>query len=105
MKLFVPILSKEKSNYQDIDHHCPSYSICSGMYPRCLYTPLYLCSYADPLGIRRYLKYIVFALEIKPCVKRTQHCWPTTPDIVGCYMLRAFACCCVLLGVVAQIKV
>ena len=35
-----------------------------------------------------------------PC-KRTQHCWPTTPNIVGCYMLRPFAhpvaCCCVLL--------
>ena len=40
-----------------------------------------------------------------PC-KRTQHCRPTTPDIVGCYMLRAFAhpiaCFCVLLRVVAQ---
>ena len=35
-----------------------------------------------------------------PC-KRTQHCWPTTPNIVECYMLRPFAhpvavvaCCC-----------
>ena len=39
-----------------------------------------------------------------PPHKRTQHCWPTTPNIVGCYMLRPFAhhvpCCCVLLGVV-----
>ena len=30
--------------------------------------------------------------------KRTQHCWSTTPNIVGCYMLRPFAhpvaCCC-----------
>ena len=94
MKLFVQILPKEKSNYQDIDHHCPSYGICSGVYPRCLYTPLYLCSYADPLCIRRYLKYIVFALEIKP--RANGH------NIVGCYMLRAFACFCVLLGVVAQ---
>ena len=41
--------------------------------------------------------------------KRTQHCWPTTPNIVGCYMLRPFhsllhvvICCCVLLGVVAK---
>ena len=25
-----------------------------------------------------------------PC-KRTQHCWPTTPNFVGCYMLRPFA--------------
>ena len=23
--------------------------------------------------------------------KRTQYCWPTTPNIVGCYMLRPFA--------------
>ena len=38
--------------------------------------------------------------------KRTQHCWPTTPNIVGCYMLRPFAhpvgCCWMLLRVVAQ---
>ena len=35
-----------------------------------------------------------------PC-KRTQHCWPTTLNIVGCYTLRPFAhpvaCCYVLL--------
>ena len=96
MKLFVQILSKEKSNYQDIDHHCPSYSICSGMYLRCLYTPLYLCSYADPLGIRRYLKYIVFALEIKPCVNghnivRQQR--PTLLDVTCCVRLNVVACC------------
>ena len=40
-----------------------------------------------------------------PC-KRTQHCWPTTPNIVGCYMLRPFAhpvaCCWMLSRVVAQ---
>ena len=40
-----------------------------------------------------------------PC-NLTQHCWLTTPNIVACYMLRPFphavACCCVLLGVVAQ---
>ena len=34
--------------------------------------------------------------------KRTQNCWPTTPNIVRCYMFRSFAypvaCCCVLLG-------
>ena len=38
--------------------------------------------------------------------KRTQHCWPTTPNIVGCYMLCSFAhpvaCCWVLLRVVAR---
>ena len=49
-----------------------------------------------------------FQLEISskaPC-KRTQHCWPTNPNIVGCYMLRPFvhpvACCWMLLRVVAQ---
>ena len=40
--------------------------------------------------------YLIFILLI-PC-KRTQHCWPTTPNIVGCYMSRLFAltvaCCC-----------
>ena len=44
-----------------------------------------------------------------PC-KRTQHCWPTTPNIVRCYMLRPFAhpvahpvaCCWMLLRVVVQ---
>ena len=38
--------------------------------------------------------------------KRKQHVWLTIPNIFGCYMLRPFAhpvaCCCVLLGVVAQ---
>ena len=33
--------------------------------------------------------------------KRTQHCWPTTSNTVGCYMLRPFAhlvaCCWELL--------
>ena len=42
----------------------------------------------------------------KAACKRTQHCWPTTPNIVGCYMLRPFAhpvaCCWMLLRVVAQ---
>ena len=41
-----------------------------------------------------------------PC-KRTQHCWPTTLNIVGCYMSRPFAhpvaCCCVFLGVVGSV--
>ena len=42
----------------------------------------------------------------KTACKRTQHCWPTTPSIVGCYMLRPFAhpvaCCWMLLRDVAQ---
>ena len=42
----------------------------------------------------------------KAACKRTQHCWPTTPNIVACYILRPFAhpvaCCWMLLRVVAQ---
>jgi len=42
----------------------------------------------------------------KAACKRTQHCWPTSPNIVGCYMLRPFArpvaCCWMLLRVIAQ---
>ena len=38
--------------------------------------------------------------------KGAQLCWPTTPNIVGCYMMCPFAypvaCCCVFLGVGAQ---
>ena len=48
---------------------------------------------------------VVFSLRKATC-KRTQHCWPATRNIVGCYVLRPFAhavaCCCVLLGAVAQ---
>ena len=44
--------------------------------------------------------------EREALCKRTQHCWPTSPNIVGCYMLRPFAhpvaCCWMLLRVVAQ---
>ena len=40
-----------------------------------------------------------------PC-KRTQHCWPATPNNLGCHMLRPFAhpvpCCWMLFRVVAQ---
>ena len=39
-------------------------------------------------------------------VQTIEHRWSTTHNIFGCYMLRPFAhpvaCCCVLLGVVAQ---
>ena len=44
--------------------------------------------------------------DSKAACKRTQHCWPTTPNIVACYMLRPLvhpvACCWMLLRVVAQ---
>ena len=50
------------------------------------------------------LKLINVARKV-PC-KRTQHFWPTTPKIVGCYMLRPFAhlfaCCLMLLRVAAH---
>ena len=43
---------------------------------------------------------IMFCGTYAPC-KRTQHGWPTTPNLVGCYMLRPFAhpvaCCWMLL--------
>ena len=42
--------------------------------------------------------------DSKAACKRTQHCWPTTPNII-CWMLHvASACtpCCTLLDVVAQ---
>ena len=45
-------------------------------------------------------------LQIKAPCKRTRHYWPTTTNIVGCYMLRPFAhpvaCCWMLLRVVVQ---
>ena len=54
----------------------------------------------------RILIYRAWAiLSAKAPCKRTQHCWPTTPSTVGCYMLRPFAhpvvCCWMLLRVVA----
>ena len=46
------------------------------------------------------------SLHPKASCKRMQHCQPTAPDIVECYMLRPLAhpvaCCCKLLGVVVQ---
>ena len=47
-----------------------------------------------------------YVVELKaPCIP-TQHCWPTTPNIVGCYMLRPFAhlvaCCWELLHPLAH---
>ena len=43
---------------------------------------------------------------LSPVQTDAQHCWPTTPNIVGCFMLCPFAqpvaCCCALLRVVAQ---
>ena len=45
--------------------------------------------------------YVFTVIDGKAACKRTQHCWPTTPNIVECYMLRPLAhpvaCCCVLL--------
>ena len=49
-----------------------------------------------------FLFYLVLWLYChKAACKRMQHCWPTTPNIVRCYMLRPFAhpvaCCWMLL--------
>ena len=53
--------------------------------------------------VRDNLDFKIHSIKVDsqaPC-KRTQHCSPTTPNIVGCYMLLPFAhpvaCCCVLL--------
>jgi len=47
--------------------------------------------------------------QYKAAGKRTQHCWPTTPNIVRCYMLGPFAnpveCCWVLLRVFPQSQI
>ena len=49
---------------------------------------------------------VVVLLTLKALWKRTQHCWPTTPNNAGCYMLRPFAhpvpCHCELLEVFVQ---
>ena len=45
--------------------------------------------------------YVFTVIDGQAACKRTQHCLTTTPNIVGCYMLRPFAHpvarCCVLL--------
>ena len=58
--------------------------------------------------VRDNLDFKVHSIKVDsqaPC-KRTQHCSPTTPNIVGCYMLCPFAHpvarCWMLLRVVAQ---
>ena len=58
--------------------------------------------------VRDNLDFKIHSIKVDsqaPC-KRTQHCSPSTPNIVGCHMLRPFAhpvaCCWILLRVVAQ---
>ena len=45
--------------------------------------------------------YVFTVTDSKAVCKRTQHCWPTTPNIIICCMLRPFvhplACCWMLL--------
>ena len=45
--------------------------------------------------------FILPFFHYKTACKQTQHCWPTTPNIVGCYMHAASVCtpCCMLLDV------
>ena len=49
-----------------------------------------------------------YVVELKAPCKRTQHCWPTTPNIVGCYMLRVASymlhvgSCCIRLHTTAN---
>ena len=37
-------------------------------------------------GYADFLQYILFLGKPEAKFKRKQHCWPTTPNIVGCYM-------------------
>ena len=71
----------------------------------------FMNSYLFSSFFSQFLFYLVLWLYCHkaPC-KRMQHCWPTTPNIVRCYMLRPFAhpvahpvaCCWMLLRVVVQ---
>ena len=52
-----------------------------------------------------YLNWVKSWVHLTPC-KQMLHCWSTTTTLLECYMLHLFAhpvaCCCILLGVVAQ---
>ena len=54
-------------------------------------------------------RWVCYTLFLKAPCKRTQYCWPITPNIVGCYMLRPFAhpvaCFWVLLRVVGSCRI
>ena len=58
------------------------------------------------LHISHNAPYLAPKILHKAACKQTQHCWPTTPNIVACYMLHLFAhpvaCCWMLLRVVAE---
>ena len=53
-----------------------------------------------------WINEVTFFSHFKAPCKGTQHYWPTTPNIVACYMLRPLAhpvaCCWMLLRVVSQ---
>ena len=59
------------------------------------------CSTIAPMGPNTEFAHRLHSLLCMCCKsssKRTQHCCPTTPNAVGCYMFRPFAhpvaCCC-----------
>ena len=58
------------------------------------------------LDVTCCLRLYILQHVVKPHANGGKHCWPTTPNIVGCYKLRPFAhpvsCCWMLLRVVAQ---
>ena len=94
-------------------NHCLSYFVTAWFLSPCL--QIFLGCYSFHF-VRFYSSIILFIVhlihpfrvvsESKATCKPTQHCWLTTPNIVGCYMLRPFAhpvaCCWMLLRVVAQ---
>jgi len=85
----------------------------------CLIRPVYHCSRARQGALNHWnpkceafwifanilvslycLRALIKSPRAKALCKWTQRCWPTTSNIVGCYMLHPS--CCMLLGVVAQ---
>ena len=74
---------------------------CSGQLPSWLSMHLYKRSFLsmqfDAMG---HSYWITFGLRPR-ANGRNINCWPTTPNIVGCYML-GLACCWMLLHVVPQ---
>ena len=69
-------------------------------------TPVWSLTNLDLLKVLFLVELALAERDSKAACKRTQHCWPTTPNIVACYMLHPFAhpvvCCWMLLRVVAQ---
>ena len=74
------------------------------------YTNLYLSFKESWIRLEfKASRWVCYTLFLKAPCKRTQYCWPITPNIVGCYMLRPFAhpvpCYWMLLCVVGSCRI